>query len=118
MSAIRERIFGQVTPDGSVTAVTLVAATANVTKIVKNIFVKNAGAAATFGIYHAPSATSATVAKSLYHKHSITASTTLQLVTYVPVEGTAGSMIVQSSSPNNITFTAYGADIIESPFNK
>ena len=117
MSFFQEKKLGQVNPDGSATAVTLVATQVNTTKMIKNIFVMNAGAAATFGIYHSISSTaSVTASTALYHNYDISASTTMQVKCFIPVES-SGSAVAVKASTANITFTAYGAETVENPFN-
>ena len=113
MSFFQEKKFNNVRPDGSATAVTLVATQVNSTRIVKNIFVSNSGAATQYGIYHSASST---VSAALYHNVDISASTTAKISTYIPVESSGSPVVVIAKNPT-LTFTAYGAEVIETPFN-
>ena len=115
--SIRERFLGQVRPDGSATAVTLVAATANITKVVASVYVNNQGAADEFYMYHNSGTASATATMALFFKEAAAATATVQLKNYIVVEGSAGALLVRSGLPDKITFTAYGMEITNTPYN-
>ena len=59
---------------------------------------------------------SATVSAALYHNVSISASATVKISTYIPVESSGSPVVVIAKNPT-LTFTAYGAEVIETPFN-
>lgn len=113
MATIVEKLLGQVQPDGSTTAVTLVAVQVNTTRILRNIFVCNTGGASQYSIYHG----SASAGTALFLNADISASSTAQIICYVPVEADGSAVMVKAANASQITFTGYGADIIESPYN-
>ncbi len=118
MSFFQEKKLGQVMPDGSATAVTLVATQINTTFVIKNIFICNKGAATTFSIHHGiSSSASVTQATCLFSNVDLSASSTLQLTCYIPVESSGEAIAVKVGAPE-LVFTAYGAEIIETPYNE
>lgn len=112
MPSIKEKILGQATP-ADTNAASIYSPNDSVIGIVRNIFVCNTTAGAlSFRIFVDNDGTTYDTTTALYYDVSIAANTTTKLDVFIPLNNSSGNLAVRSSSANNLTFTAFGVEIL------
>ena len=114
MATVVEKFLGQVTnidlssePNG----VELVAGSASLKVITKNIIVCNTGNTdATFSVHFISDGSSATTANATFFEQSVRAKSTVQIDTYLVLESTIYSVIARTDFPA-LTYTAFGVTV-------
>jgi hypothetical protein len=111
MVTLQEKQLGQTRPSDT-TEVSLYSPGANVTAVIKSIWVCNTTASpAAFRIFLDDDGTTYDETTAIFWDVAIAANTTIEINTFAAMNNSSGNLAVRTSVGNALTFTVFGAEI-------
>jgi hypothetical protein len=108
---LQEKQLGQARPSDT-TATSLYSPAANVTAIIKSIYICNTTASsADFRVFVDDDGTTYDESTALFWDVSLAANTSMELDTFISMNNSSGNIAVRTDTANALTFTAFGAEV-------